>query len=198
MASRPLASRLAALPLRWFGIGAGVLALGISGFGGGLDTVATGEPDVKPSVAFDAGPLKVTILTGRVLNDLSPIKPSKDGDRWFLVIATIEVTDTDSRGISPPLEPVGLPHVTGLLHDKPDRVLLSRDGTDVGYLNPGMPETVAFVWEQSPDAPVPATVDVDIYGWTYRRDSLTGNMGWHDDDPEPRTTAHVPVQDRRK
>jgi hypothetical protein len=197
MASRPLAARVAALPLRWFGIGAGVLALGVSGFAGGLDPVATpGPPQVQPSAAVDAGPVKVTVLVGRVVNDLSPIKPSKDGDRWFMVIATIEVTANDSR-VTP--EPLRVPHVAGLLNEKPDRVLLSRDATDVDYLNPGMPEKVAYLWEQRPDVPVPATADVEILGETYRTNSLTGGMEWlpDDGDHQPRATVHVPVQDKR-
>jgi len=197
MASRPLTARLAALPLRWFGIGAGVLALGVSGFAGGLAPVAEpGTPQVQPSAAVDAGPVKVTVLTGRVVSDLSPIKPSEDGDRWFLVIAMIEVTADDSR-VTP--DPLRLPHVTGLLKKAPDRVLLSRDATEVEYLNPGMPERVAYVWEQRPDAPLPATVEVDILGATYRTNSLTGGKEWMPDDDadQPRATVQVPVQDKR-
>jgi hypothetical protein len=197
MASRPLAARVAALPLRWFGIGAGVLALGVSGFAGGLNPVAApGPPQVQPSAAVDAGPVKVTVLVGRVVTDLSPIKPDEDGDRWFMVIAMIEVTANDSR-VTP--DPLRVPHVAGLPHKKPDRVLLSRDGTDVDYLNPGMPERVAYLWEQRPDAPVPATAEVDILGETYRTNSLTGGKEWlpDDDADQPRATVQVPVQDKR-
>jgi hypothetical protein len=195
MASRPLAARLAALPLRWFAIVAGVLALAASGLAGGLDPVAKpGPPQVRPSMVNEGSPWNVTVLTGRVVNDLSPIKPQKDGDRWFIVLATVEVTSDESRNDMH--EALRVPTVAGLLDDKPARVLMSRDGTDVGYLNPGMPELLGFVWEQRSDVPLTAMVDVTIWGKTHRISSLTGKMEWLD--LAVRATVHVPVQDRRK
>ncbi len=89
-----------------------------------------------------------------------------------------------------------VPTVAGLLDEEPTRLIMARDGTDVGYLNPGLPELLGFVWEQRSDLPLPATVDVDIWGKTYRVSSLTGKMEWLD--PAARATVHVPVQDRRK
>jgi hypothetical protein len=74
-------------------------------------------------------------------------------------------------------------------------VLLARDSTDLGYLNPGMPERVAFLWEQRASAPVPTTMDIEVYGKTLRTDSLTGSAQWLD--LTVRSTVHAPVQDKR-
>jgi hypothetical protein len=195
MASRPLTARLAALPLLWFAIVAGVLALTVSGLAGGLDPVASpGAPQVRPSMVNEGSPWNITVLTGRVVNDLSPIKPRKDGDRWFIVLATIEVTSDESRNDM--RQALRVPAVAGLLDEEPAHVLMARDGTEVGYLNPGMPEVLGFVWEQRSDVPLTAMTDVDIWGKTHRISSLTGRMEWLD--LAVRATVHVPVQDRRK
>lgn len=73
---------------------------------------------------------------------------------------------------------------------------MARDGTDLGYLNPGMPERLGFAWEQLGNTVVPATVDVEIYNETLRPTSLGGdvgggNLGWFD--PAVRATVRAPV-----
>ena len=194
MASRPLAARVAALPLRWMGIGAGVLALGVSGLAGGLDPVtAPGLPQVRPSELSPGGPWNVTVLTGRLIADLSPIRPDHDGDRWFIVLAKVENTDTESRNDA--ISALSVSNVDGLVTKTPSHLLLSRDGSEVNYLNPGMPEVVGYVWEQRADAKVPTSVDVVIWGYTHRISSLNGHLEWLD--RAERATVHAPVQDRR-
>ena len=194
MASRPLAARVAALPLRWMGIGAGVLALGVSGLAGGLDPVAApGLPQVRPSELSAGGPWNVTVLTGRLVADLSPIKPEHEGDRWFILLAKVENTDTESRADA--ITTVRVSNVDGLVTDKPSHLLLARDGTEVNYLNPGMPEVVGYVWEQRADAKLPTSVDVEIWGYTHRISSLNGHLEWLE--RSPRAMVHAPVQDRR-
>src|SRR5262245_39264546 len=117
MASRPLAARVAALPLRWMGIGAGVLALGVSGLAGGRDPVTVpGLPQVRPSELSPGGPWNIMVLTGRLVADLSPIKPDHDGDRWFILLVKVEDTDTESR--SDAIDAIKVSNVDGLVTDK--------------------------------------------------------------------------------
>jgi hypothetical protein len=195
-------NRLLNVPIRWMGAGLGVVALGVAGMFHGLQpSTKPGLPEVKPGVVSTGGPWNVTVNTAKVASDLSPLRPSKDGNRWFIVIATIEITADESR--NDVRDAIKVKGVAGLLHPAdPDYVLLARDATNVSYLSPGMPERIGFVWEQSGTAPLPTKVDVGIIGMTYREDTLTrtatakGEMIWTDD--EVRAHVVVPVVDARK
>jgi hypothetical protein len=128
-----------------------------------------------------------------VVNDLSPLKPDKDGDRWFIVLANVTVTADDSQaGVN---EIIKVPNVPGLADDAPDHVLLARDATEVQQLNPGMTERVGFVWEQSASVPVPAQALVQVYGRTLRDSSLTGDKEWLN--LAIHAEVLTPVEDRR-
>jgi hypothetical protein len=190
MPAQSLITRLAGMPLRWFGLGAGVVALGVSGLFGGLRPVTT-TPQVKPGVVDKGDPWNVTVIKCRLgtAADLEPLHLDHDGDRWFVVLATIEVTSDDSRDdISDALR---VPEVPGLLTKEPARILLARDASDVMYLNPGMPERVGFVWEESGSAPPPTTALVEVYGKTLRESSLTGNKEWLDTAVRAEVTSPV-------
>jgi hypothetical protein len=190
--ARPVTARLAALPLRRLGVGAGVLALAISGLFHGLDSVPS-VTQVKPNVATKDGAFDVSVVTCRVVNDLSPLKPDKDGDRWFIVLANVTVTADDSQaGVD---EIIRVPNVPGLTDDAPDHVVLARDATEVEQLNPGMTERVGFVWEQSSSVPVPTQALVQVYGRTLRDSTLTGDKEWLD--PAIHAEVLTPVEDRR-
>jgi hypothetical protein len=195
--SRHLVSRVLEMPLSRLGAGAGVVALATSGLFGGLDQV---DVPTAPTVAVNAvdtgDPWNVTVTGARVLDDLSPLRPTNPGDRWVALLATVEVTADESRDDLQ--DAVRLPGVDGLLKEKPEYVYLVRDNTTGPYLNPGMPEKLAFVWEQKASAAVPTEVTAEIWGKTQRPSSLTGNMQWFDDDAPRAEVAKVPVTDRRK
>ena len=196
-----VSNRLLNVPIRWMGAGLGVVALGVAGMFHGLQPSTKPDlPEVKPGVVNKGGPWNVTVNTAKVASDLSPLKPTKDGDRWFIVIATIEITADESRNdVGDAIQVKG---VTGLDHVKPDYVLLARDATNVSWLGPGLPERIGFVWEQAGSAALPKTVDVGIIGMTYREDSLSktatakGDMIWTDD--AVRAHVVVPVVDARQ
>jgi hypothetical protein len=78
----------------------------------------------------------------------------------------------------------------------PTYVVLIRDSSQPQYLNPGLPEKLAFLWEQSIAAPVPTSMRVAIWKKTLRVDSLSNRMEWLD--PGPRAEVQVPVEDRRE
>lgn len=192
-----LRQRLLRLPPRWFAIGAGGLALTISGFFGGLapaTTPADEVPSVAPGTAVAAGPWRVTVTDARLLPDVSPLVAENDGDPWLVVLAVVEVTAPSSRQDMTDILRVS--GVDGLLHDEPNQILLVRDTTNVSALQPGLPEKLAFCWEQSAKSPVPTVVDVEIAGKIYREDSLTGYFNWFDNGPVARLSA-VDVTDRR-
>jgi hypothetical protein len=135
----------------------------------------------------------VTVTGARILDGEALIKPQNEGDRWLVVLATVEVSADESRNDMDDV--IRLAGVPGLRDEKPDYTYLVRDQDPVGHLNPGMAEALAFAWAQSPDAALPTEIEVQIIGKTRRADSLTGSIGWFDDAPRSRVT--VPVEDRR-
>ncbi len=199
MARARLASRLLDAPLRWLAVGTGLLALAVSGlFGGWAPTHARGPSRVKVGAVSAGLPWNVTIRGARVVTDLSPMKPAHEGDRWFIVLARVEVTADQSRNdIGDAVSVSGVP---GIRPGKP-RVLLSSDATEPSFLHPGLAENVGFLWEQSAAAPMPTRAEVRIYSETLRADTLTdtatatGRMSWLD--RRVRAVVVTPVEDRR-
>jgi hypothetical protein len=186
-------SRLSALPPRWLAAGGAVVVLAISGLFGGLDRVdAGGVPTVAVGAVDRGEPWNVTVTGVRLLADQPPLHASRPGDRWLAVVATVEVTADGSRGdVADILRVSG---AQGLRDEAPETVLLVRDYTPA-QLHPGLPEKVAFFWEQAPDAPVPTQVTVGIVGKTHRIDTLTGAREWLE--AAVRAKVRAPVEDRR-
>jgi hypothetical protein len=192
------------MPLSRLGAGAGVIALATSGLFGGLDQV---EAEKTPTVAVNAVnkgvPWNVTVYGMRVVDKLEPLRLENPGDRWIAVLAIVEVTADESRNDLD--DAIRIPGVPGLLAAKKpgsvkgeaDQVALLRDDTVGPTLNPGMPEKIAYIWEQDGSAEVPAKATVTIRGKTLRKDSLTGHEEWLDTATRA-TVPDVPVEDKRK
>ncbi|MDW5323934.1 hypothetical protein [Plantactinospora sp. KLBMP9567] len=181
------------MPLRWLGLGTGVAGLAASGLFGGLETVAKPEvPTVAVGKAVDGGPWSVTVTGGRLVGKL-PTLYLRDGKRWFTVLATIENTADESRADFD--DAIRLSGVAGIAEERPSQVLLVRDGSKPTYLNPGLPERLAFLWEQDDSTPAPKSVKVQVWGTTRRLDTIGDTWEWLD--PERRAEVEVPVQDRR-
>ncbi|WP_422770781.1 hypothetical protein ACN28C_29595 [Plantactinospora sp. WMMC1484] len=187
------AARLLAVPLRWLGIGAGVAGLAASGLFGGLDQVEKPEvPTVEVGRTVDAGPWNVAVTGSRAVDEL-PTLHLGDGKRWLAVLATIRNTDAESRaGFG---DTIRLPGVAGLDDERPDQVLLVRDASRPTYLNPGLLEELAFLWEQDDRDPPPSRIRVEVWGTTRRLDTIGDRWEWLD--PECRAVVEVPVRDRR-
>lgn len=197
-----IGARLRRTPAQWIGYTAGGLALAISAAFGGWQTVSVEQAKLKPGQLDPGRPWNVKVVTARLLKDLEPaVYLENKEDHWLVVIAEVEITDDHSHidvdGIVQVPNAVGI--LTGLQSgtsfDKyASDVLLSRDGTRVTSLHPGMPERVAYLWEQKPDA-LPTQVDVDIMGMTWRKNSLTDDYEWLDE--HVRASLTVPVEDKR-
>lgn len=165
-----------------------------SAFFGGLEPAE--KPEVPPAVfgeTVDGGPWKVTVTGSRLVDELPGLRLA-DGNRWVAVLAVVENTDTESR--SDFAEVLRLSGVEGLVAEQPKYVLLLRDASQPQFLNPGLAEKLAYLWEQKVSEPAPIRVRVDVWGRTYRRDTINDTMRWLD--PEPRAGFEVPVEDRRK
>jgi hypothetical protein len=198
--SRRLIARVLGMPLSRLSAAVGVVALAASGLFGGLDPVDRGMPTVAVNAVNRGQPWNVTVTGMRVVGELEPLRLKNPGDHWIAVLATVEVTADESR--SDLEDVVRIPEVEGLLADddrrkgRPDYVYLVRDAVNGPYLHPGLPEKLAFIWEQRASAAVPTTATVEIWGKTRRADSLTGHHEWLDAGARA-VVAGVPVQDKR-
>lgn len=198
---RGLGARIVAIPLRWLGLSAGVAALAASGLFGGLEPADKPElPPAKVNELSKGEPWNVTVTGGRLVGDGLPgLRLQNPANRWVVVLATVEVTAPESRNDTRDI--VAISGVDGLVKDPilssldPQYVIGLRDGVAVGYLQPAMPEKLAFFWEQESTAPVPTEMVVTINQKTYRVDTLAGHKAWLD--LEPRAELTVPIEDRR-
>jgi hypothetical protein len=182
------------VPFRWFAGAVAVIGLGVSSLFHGLAPVPAAEtPTVKPGKVIDAGPWTITVVDTRLLSSSEGLTTTTDGDHWFAIVATVDDTTTDSRDDMGDI--VRLSHVAGLTEAAPQRILLTSDASTPRYLNPGMPERVAFLWEQSASAPLPTTAQIVIYGKTLRTNTLDATTDWL----SPHVVADVtaPVLDKR-
>jgi hypothetical protein len=176
-------------------VAAFALVLGASAPFGGLDAVkGPGLPRTALNTVDHGAPWNVTVTGAHLVNGEDLIKPQHEGDRWLLVLVTVEVSADESRNDMD--EVIRLAGVPGLRNEKPDYTYLVRDQSPVGHLNPGMPEKLAYAWAQAKETPIPTEIEVQIFGKTRRADSLSGSIGWFDD--APRSRVAVPVQDGRK
>ncbi|MDQ7905355.1 hypothetical protein RB614_12550 [Phytohabitans sp. ZYX-F-186] len=157
-------------------------------------------PPVKVDEVSKGEPWNVTVTGGRLVGDGLPgVHLDNPANRWVVVLATIEVTAPESRDDMD--EIIDVTGVEGLVDDPnlkgldPQYVLSMRDGTPVRYLQPSMPEKLAFFWEQESTAAVPTEMTVTINKKTYRVSTLDGHKAWFD--PEPRAELTVPIEDRR-
>jgi hypothetical protein len=173
-----------------------VAALAIIPFGG-WSAAVDGPAGPLPRLAVDevsvGEPWNVTVTGGRLLDDQPPLRATVPGNRWVIILATVEVTADTSRSDIP--EVLRISGAEGLVGEDPGTVALVSDFTLYPLLHPGLPDSVLFAWEQSATAPVPAEVEVTIFGKTLRRDSLTGSQQWLE--ATPRAVVRVPIIDRR-
>jgi hypothetical protein len=193
--SRRVGLRVLDAPVRSIVIGVAALVLALSGLFGGLDKVTPdrgGLPTAVVNTPQPGGPWTVTVIRSSIFDDLPPLRLEHEGDLWLQVLATVEVTDRESRNDMREIFTLDVP---GLLDKEPKWMYLGRDATLVDYLHPGMPERIGFFWELSGSAPVPTELHIIINGRTERIDSLTGSLEWLDFGP--RSELRVPVKDER-
>lgn len=189
-------------------LGLVAMAVGALSLTGGLDPVAQPPaaplPTVTVSEAVDGGPWRASVTNAVAVKDLGSFKPKTEGN-WLLAVAVlIEVTDPDSlRAWS--LEQIArLPELAGLVDDRaPDRrtgdaepvaVLLIRDASSLEFLNPGLPERVAFIFEVTAGTPVPTDVTVALNGYTARMSWTTRRLVWEDFGEQARVVVPVDNQ----
>ncbi len=176
-------------------LGLAAIAFAVVGLTGGLDRVPPPAPAAVATVPVnqnvDAGPWRAMVTNAAATTELGSYKPTGKGN-WLLAVAVqIDLTEysRDSLRAGFIAEAVTLRGIDGLVDQKPREILLIRDASRLEYLNPGLPERLAFVFEVAGSIPVPKQVVVVLHGrdpywsWTERR------YIW----PDPVTKAEVTV-----
>ncbi len=130
-------------------------------------------PLLSSGTAVDSGPFRVTV------KHLQPTPArftlTHPANHRIIVIATFEKTGTQSWPSLP--NGLRLRDVAGLVSEEP-QVYLVRDTSTGGPLLPGLPEDLAFCWEQRAGTQAPAQATVDIPGFTAMPLSATGTEQW--------------------
>ncbi|HCT75872.1 MAG TPA: hypothetical protein DGT23_04635 [Micromonosporaceae bacterium] len=136
--------------ITWWGAGAALLLFAVTGLIGAL--LKTGGPKQ---------PWNVTIVSATVAADRPPLQRTDPANRWLVVTAKVEITgDSSKTGLASMLRLSG---ADGLLAPEPGVVLL-RDGSRVDRLHPGLPEELAFAWEQAAASAAPQQLTVQVTG----------------------------------
>jgi hypothetical protein len=184
------ASKLLEKPTRWLVAPVAVLALGISGLFGGLRPAGTPGADTAAAGTTIAGePWNATVISARLARSSEDLPTKNSADHWIVVRIGLLVTGDEPITVS---DTVRLRGASAVLDPTPAHSVLLRDGSDVLSLNPGLPETFDFYWEQAPRAAAPSTVVIDVYNETQRPNSFTGQLIWAD--PTVRAIVTVPVK----
>jgi hypothetical protein len=145
----------------WWGAGGALLLFAVTGLIGALV-----QPDRTK------GPWHVNVISATVAADRPPLQRADPANRWLVVQAKVEVTDgTSHDGLASILRLSG---VDGLVAAQPGVVLL-RDGTRVDRLHPGLPEELAFAWEQAAASAAPQQLVVHITGGSSQTVAVTAS-----------------------
>jgi hypothetical protein len=152
----------------WPAVVIAVLAFAVAGY-----SVLPGRtPDVAQATPVRSGPFEVTV---KGLGSQAPLALSDPANHWIVVVARVELTATRSWPGLPVL--LRLPDVTGLVSQEP-QVYLVRDGSTGGPLQPGLPEDLAYCWEQRAGTPAPTQAKVDIGRYVALAQNPAGQQQW--------------------
>jgi len=181
--------KLIELPTQWLLLPIALVALAISGLFGGLrpaeqsdvDTAAVGQH-------IDGQPWNATVVSARLARSTDDLPTQGTANHWIVVRISLLVTGDEPVSVR---DTVRMRGASGLVSATPAMAVLLRDGRDVPELNPGLPETFDFYWEQKPQPAAPKSVLVDVFNEIQRENSFTGQLIWAD--PEVKATVTVPV-----
>jgi hypothetical protein len=179
-------------------LGLVAMAVGALSLTGGLDPVSQPPPAPLPTVAVsqavDAGPWQASVTNAVAVSALGSFKPKTEGN-WLLAVAVrIEVTGPDSLRAWSLDQIARLPELAGLVDDRaPDRRTGGAEPAAV-FLNPGLPERVAFIFEVTAGTPVPKDVAVALNGYTAQMSWTTRRLVWDDFGEQARVVVPVDNQ----
>lgn len=199
---RPLRDLAAAL-----GVGALVLT---APFGGWADAKAPEPAHVTPGTVIHTGPLDITVTKAvwsvQPAENFTPIegghyllvygtarnatKAMLDNDELATALRVRGVTDAGAQAGTTPSETAGqaLVRQSPVPYHRGDASVLRAIGPDLTY-------EVAWVFQrQGRGADLPTTLQVEVRGFTWRKDSTDGEQKWLD--PTTRSLVAVPLTEK--
>jgi hypothetical protein len=176
-------------------LGLVAVAVGALALTGGLDQVPQPPPAPLPTVAaaqmVDAGPWQAGVTNAVATTDLGQYKPRTKGN-WLLAVAVrIDLRSPDSLPATRMTGIASLPELAGLIAGDPIAMALVRDGSSLAFLNPGLPERVAYIFEVAAGTPVPKQVVVALNGYTARTGWTSRRLEWKDFGERARVVVSV-------
>lgn len=151
----------------------GLIGVGIVAAFGGFERadVSHDLPTIAVHEAVDAGDWKFTVddaVAGLVLRE---VEPRDDGNYLIEVDVTMANVSDRTKAVYERVtidqldgHPVTADQPGGLVDLKPRRHIMIRDNQLAAYLQPDLPERVAYIWEFKAGTPVPKELTLTLHG----------------------------------
>jgi hypothetical protein len=171
----------------------GLAAVGAVAALGGFQRAGVdhGLPVAHVNELIRAGTWEMTVESATAGSQLRGVEPD-EGDYLIEVVVAMTNRRDETAAVFGRLVPAG---VDGLVSEDPKQYKLVRDNQVANYLQPGLTERVSFIWEVKRGTPVPAELDLAVWGTYPRKTSfvIVNSVFAFD---ERAATIAVPVIDR--
>ena len=172
-------------------------ALAIVALAGGLrhaPPAAAGVTTAAISDTVDSGLWTAEVTEATAVRTFDQYVPQPGS--WLLsVVIRVQVRGPDGRTAADLDRIASLPGQSGLTAPTPRWVVLRRDASELGELNPGLPEAVAYLFEVDGATAVPSRVTVQLSGYRPHYVFAARGLQWSDFGPVARVV--VPVRNAR-
>jgi hypothetical protein len=173
----------------------GLIGIGIVGAIGGFERAGVSHelPAVEQHEAVDAGDWEFTVDDAVAGLELRDVQPSDRGNYLIEVDVTMKNVADRTRAV---FDRVTINDVDGLVDAKPHRYIMIRDNGLAAYLQPDLPERVAFIWEVKAGSPVPKDLTVTLRGQYTKVVSWAAIVNSTITYDDPAATVHATVTNR--
>jgi hypothetical protein len=173
----------------------GLIGVGIIGAFGGFERAGVTHdlPTVAKNETVDAGDWRFTVdddaVAGPVLRE---VQPHNDGNYLIEVDVTMNNVSDRTKAV---YGRVTIEAMDGLVDVEPRQHIMIRDNQLAAYLQPDLPERVAYIWEFKAGTPVPKELKVTLHG-EYTRPVSFAILNSTITDDEKAASINLPVTNR--
>lgn len=144
------------LPTKWLITGIAAILLAVSALLGGLnDSPVEAVPAIKAGTAHAGSELTITVERALLIDGFPEqyITP-ESGNRLLVVTATVKNTTNEPRRLSTTeADAIALSNTPGVVDGAPPyAIAVVDDGSQKVVVQPGVPVTLAFMWQVRSDA----------------------------------------------
>jgi hypothetical protein len=182
---------------RLIGLALVLAALAIVALAGGLRHAPAAAADATTAAVsdtVDSGLWTAAVTEATAMRTFDQYVPQPGS--WLLsVVIRVDARGPDGRTAADLDRIASLPGQPGLTEPTPRWVVLRRDASELGELNPDLPEAIAYLFEVDNATPVPSIVTVQLSGYRPHYVFATRRLEWTDFGPLARVV--VPVRNAR-